>query len=189
LISVIHVGVKKRAVSHKRVDIHPRLPHNLSTMDKKIKKELKVASGDLPIAERPFDVWAERAGVETGELLEILKEGLIKGGPIRRFGAVLRHTKSGLSVNAMVAWNVPVGAEDKAGEAMSGFSSVSHCYLRETTSSWPYNLYTMIHADSWERLDEIIGDISKKTGVDDFKVLETVRELKKTSPNYFDDED
>ena len=158
-------------------------------MDEKIKKVLKIASGDLPVTEKPFDIWAKQAGIEPVELIDILKEGLSKGGPIRRFGAVLRHTKSGFAVNAMVAWNVPGGSEDEAGETMSGFRSVTHCYLRESTSSWPYNLYTMIHAESKDRLEEIIGEISKKTGVDDFKVLETVRELKKTSPNYFDDEE
>lgn len=166
-------------------------------MDEKKKKVLKIAAGDLPITERPFDILAERAGIKLEEFLDILKENLSegspiskqKGDPIRRFGAVLRHTKSGLIVNAMVAWNVPRGAEDEAGETMSSFSSVSHCYLREADMSWPYNVYTMIHSDSKGGLKKIIEEISQKTGIDDFKVLETVRELKKTSPDYFDDLD
>ena len=112
----------------------------------------------------------------------------MSSGNLRRFGAVLRHTKSGLVVNAMVAWSVPSSTEDKTGKIMATFSEVSHCYLREADKSWPYNIYTMIHASSKEGLKKTIGEISEKTGIFDFKVLETVRELKKTSPNYFDDE-
>ncbi len=160
-------------------------------MDEKTKKILKIASGDLPIMERPFDLWAEEAGIETDEFLDILKYGLSgkkKGGFVRRFGAILSHGRSGLTVNAMVAWKAPPDAADAAGEAMASFKEVSHCYLRETDRSWTYNLYTMIHAESKAALQKTLTSISEKTGIRDFKVLETVRELKKTSPDYFDDE-
>ncbi len=169
-------------------------------MDEKTKKILKIAAGNLTITERPFDAWAKQAGVTSKEFIKIIRENLSKKLPygsmassmnigyLRRFGAVLSHTKSGLVVNAMVAWSVPTGSEDKTGKAMATFSEVSHCYLRETDKSWPYNIYTMIHADSKEGLKKTIDRISEKTGILDFKVLETVRELKKTSPNYFDDE-
>ncbi|MBN1573020.1 MAG: Lrp/AsnC family transcriptional regulator [Deltaproteobacteria bacterium] len=184
-----------RCLHHKGVDIRPRLPHNLFSMDEKTKKVLKIASGDLPITERPFDAWADKAGVKTGELLRILKDNLAgeasakgKRGALRRFGAVLSNTKSGLAVNAMVAWKAPPDAADEAGEAMASFKEVSHCYLRETDRSWPYNLYTMIHAESKAALKNTVASISEKTGIRDFRVLETVRELKKTSPDYFDDE-
>jgi len=165
-------------------------------MDEKTKKILKIASGSLPITERPFDAWAKQAGVTPEEFVKIIRENLseelpdgsMSSGNLRRFGAVLRHTKSGLVVNAMVAWSVPSSTEDKTGKIMATFSEVSHCYLREADKSWPYNIYTMIHASSKEGLKKTIGEISEKTGIFDFKVLETVRELKKTSPNYFDDE-
>lgn len=164
-------------------------------MDEKTKKVLKIASGDLPITERPFDLWAEEAGIETDEFLKILAENLggkasTKGkkGAVRRFGAVLRHGKSGLIVNAMVAWKAPHDAADEAGQTMASFREVSHCYLREMEKSWPYNLYTMIHAESRAELEKTVAAISEKTGIGDYRVLETVRELKKTSPDYFDDE-
>ena len=165
-------------------------------MDEKTKKILKIAAGNLPIIERPFDAWAKEAGFTSKEFVKTIREclsaelpdGSRGSGYLRRFGAVLRHTKSGLVVNAMVAWSVPSNAEEKTGKTMATFSEVSHCYLRETDKSWPYNIYTMIHADSKEGLKETISAISEKTGIFKFKVLETVRELKKTSPNYFDDE-
>jgi DNA-binding Lrp family transcriptional regulator len=164
-------------------------------MDERLKKVLKIASGDLPIAERPFDVWAERAGIKAEEFLNILRDNLSgetsakgKKSLVRRFGAVLSHRRSGIIVNAMVAWKAPPDTADEAGRIMASFKEVSHCYLRETDASWPYNLYTMIHAESKEGLDKTIAAISEKTGIRDYEVLETVRELKKTSPDYFDDE-
>jgi DNA-binding Lrp family transcriptional regulator len=164
-------------------------------MDEKTKKVLKIAAGDLPVTERPFDAWAEEAGIETGEFLDILVKNLVGGDPaggkrgaLRRFGAVLRHRRSGFIVNAMVAWKAPPDAADSAGKIMASFKEVSHSYLRETDGSWPYNLYTMIHARSRAELDKTVAAVSEKTGLSDFKVLETVRELKKTSPDYFDDE-
>ncbi len=164
-------------------------------MDEKTKRILRTVAGNLPITERPFDIWAKQAEVTPKEFVKIIEDNLsaelpdgsMSSGCLRRFGAVLRHTKSGLVVNAMVAWSVPAGSEDKTGVAMAAFNEISHCYLRETDKSWPYNIYTMIHADSKEGLKKTIDKISEKTGIFDFKVLETVRELKKTSPNYFDD--
>jgi hypothetical protein len=43
----------------------------------------------------------------------------------------------------------------------------------------------MIHSHSKEELDEIIKKISEKFDLKDYKVFNTVRELKKTSMRYF----
>ena len=154
------------------------------TIDEIEKRAFKVASGDLPAVERPFDVWAEMIGVSVSDLLSILKKG-VKDGKIRRFGAVLSHRKAGIRNNAMVAWKVPDDDVDRVGAEMARFGEVTHCYLREATENWPYNVYTMIHEKTEEGLLKVVEEISRKTGVSEFSVLETIKELKKTSPDYF----
>jgi len=152
-------------------------------MDETTKKVLAVASGDLPIERRPFDEWADEAGIQTEQLLAILSRER-DNGTIRRFGAVLRHTESGYVKNAMVAWSVDARRADDAAGVMTESDAVSHCYLREPTPDWPYTLYTMIHATSDRELKTVIEDLSQRCGLSDYTVLETIRELKKKSPRY-----
>ena len=152
-------------------------------MDEKTKTVLSIASGDLPIDHRPFDEWADDAGMRTEEFLAILSRELDRG-PVRRFGAILRHTESGYTKNAMVAWIVEAEDADTAARIMTQNEAVSHCYLRDPAPDWPYTLYTMIHATSEDELISVIETLSRKTGLSDYMVLETIRELKKISPRY-----
>jgi DNA-binding Lrp family transcriptional regulator len=156
-------------------------------MDEKTRKILKVASGDLPLTSRPFDEWAREAGVDTHELITTLAAALANG-VMRRFGAVLAHTKTGMKKNAMVAWEVDTADADRAGRIMAGFDAVSHCYLRKTAPGLPYRLYTMIHAGGDAGLWAVIDSIKKETGLGSLTVLTSVREFKKTSPDYLDEE-
>jgi len=144
---------------------------------------LAVASGDLPDDDHPFDLWAREAGIETDEFLAILSRER-DGGAVRRFGAVLRHTESGYTKNAMVAWKVDEGDADTAARIMAESPAVTHCYLREPAPDWPYTLYTMIHAASSDELSAVIEDLSRRTGILEYRALESIRELKKTSPGY-----
>ena len=154
-------------------------------MNKIEKNVFKVASGDLPVIDRPFDIWAESIGINVSELLSVLKKA-VSDGTIRRFGAVLSHQKSGLKHNAMIAWRVPNNEVDRVGAEMARFREVTHCYLRKETENWPYNMYTMIHAKTKRDLFEIVEEIAKNAGITEFSILKTIKELKKTSPDYFE---
>jgi DNA-binding Lrp family transcriptional regulator len=68
---------------------------------------------------------------------------------------------------------------------MAEFSQVSHCYRRNTTDGWPYNLYTMIHAKNEASCLDVVHKISKKTGIQTYTLLFSKKELKKTSMQYF----
>ncbi|MFW5874767.1 MAG: Lrp/AsnC family transcriptional regulator, partial [bacterium] len=128
-----------------------------------------------------------RIGTDEQTVLEILKD-LYNRGLIRRFGATLRHQKSGFSANAMVAWKVEEARVDEVGEQMAENPTVSHCYRRVVTEKWPYNLYTMIHARDRDTCYALASELSGKTGVKDYTLLFSSRELKKTSMVYFEDE-
>ncbi len=157
----------------------------LSDLEKKIIAQIQ---GDLPIVPHPYREIARRLGIEEQRLLEVLQE-LNRRGIIRRFGATLRHQKSGFEANAMVAWRVDEERVAEVGQAMAGFGQVTHCYHRNPNRDWPYNLYTMIHGADEGACLETARRISEATGVRDYTLLFSRRELKKTSMTYFPPDD
>jgi DNA-binding Lrp family transcriptional regulator len=159
----------------------------LTDLDKKI---IAYVQGDIPITDRPYLEIAGQLGISEDVLLERLKR-LCDRGIIRRFGATLRHQKSGYPANAMAAWQVDEKDIDAVGERMAAFREVSHCYRRKPHIDWPYNLYTMIHGKDDAACLEIARNISKETSIVNYTLLFSREELKKTSMEYFptDDDD
>lgn len=154
-------------------------------LDDKIDLEIiKLLQKDIPLESRPYHGIAEELGISEAEIVRRIKVMQDKG-LIRRFGATLNHRKAGFNVNAMVAWKVEPSAAEQAGSIMASFNEVSHCYLRDVPEDFGYSLFTMIHTYSEEKLDEIIQKISSAAGIDDLKVIRTIKELKKTSMVYY----
>ena len=150
------------------------------------KRVIASIQGDIAISARPYLKIAEKLGISEEELLGIL-ESLCARGVIRRFGATLRHQKSGFSANAMVAWQVPEDQIEAVGSTLADFTQVSHCYRRNPNDLWPFNLYTMIHATSEEECHRIAAQMSAKAKVGTYSLLFSRKELKKTSMAYFAD--
>lgn len=148
------------------------------------KKVMAAVQGDIPITERPYQEIAENIGISENQLLETL-QNLCERGIIRRFGATLRHQKSGFDSNAMVAWQIPEDRIQTVGEIMASFRQVSHCYRRNPSGDWPYNLYTMIHAETEDACKDLAARMAEKAAVDTYSILFSRRELKKTSMQYF----
>jgi DNA-binding Lrp family transcriptional regulator len=148
------------------------------------KKVIGLIQGDLPLDPRPFAVMAEKIGISEAEFVERVRS-LKKRGVIRRFGATLRHQEAGFRSNAMIAWVVPEREVDKAGETMAQFREVTHCYQRRPQKDWKYNLYTMIHGDNENECFKIAQRISHETGIEEYLLLFSEKEFKKTSMKYF----
>lgn len=144
--------------------------------------------GDIPISPRPYRDLARNAGLEEQQFIEILKS-LYARGVIRRLGATIRHQKSGFNANAMVAWRVAEDRIDEVGRIAAAFDAVSHCYRRDPKGEWPYNLYTMIHAKDTAGCRETARQMAQQAGVDRYTLLFSVKELKKTSMEYFSTDD
>lgn len=153
----------------------------LSEIEKKVIASIQ---GDIPVSENPYLEMAEKIGVSVDEYLAVL-QGLSDKGIIRRFGATLRHQKSGFTANAMVAWQVDEDTVEQVGETMASFAEVTHCYRRNPAPDWPYNLYTMVHATSEDECLDTARRISEAAGVTTYRVLFSRKELKKTSMKYF----
>lgn len=148
------------------------------------KKVIASIQGDIPVSENPYRDLAEKIGVDVEDYLAAL-QGLSDRGIIRRFGATLRHQKSGFTANAMVAWQVKEEDVERVGEKMASFTEVSHCYRRNPAPDWPFNLYTMVHATSEAECQNTARRISEATSVTRYLLLFSRRELKKTSMKYF----
>ncbi|PIE70169.1 MAG: AsnC family protein [Deltaproteobacteria bacterium] len=150
-----------------------------------VEKELiSIIQGDMPVTERPYQAIADQMGISEAECLDLMKQ-LNEKNLIRRFGATLRHQKSGFAANAMVAWQVPEADVDRVGQIMAGFKAVTHCYRRNPQPTWPYNVYTMVHARDPASCRGIVREISEATGVATYELLFSKKELKKTSMQYF----
>ena len=152
------------------------------------KQVIASVQGDLQVSPHPYGEIADRLGVSEELVLQTLKD-LCDRGVIRRFGATIRHQRSGFKANAMVAWRVDEERIEEVGEIFAAFTEVSHCYRRNPADNWPYNLYTMVHANDEAACRSIAREMSEKTHVTDFTLLFSRKELKKTSMAYFADDD
>ncbi|ACN13631.1 putative HTH-type transcriptional regulator [Desulforapulum autotrophicum HRM2] len=149
------------------------------------KKVISALQGNIPVCERPYLALAQTLGMSEEEVIATVK-ALHDRGVIRRFGATLKHQKSGYKANAMVAWKVSEERIEAVGPAMAAFDEVTHCYRRDPSGTWPYNLYTMVHASDEATCHAIAKRISVAVGVTDYTLLFSKQELKKTSMQYFD---
>jgi DNA-binding Lrp family transcriptional regulator len=153
----------------------------LTELEKKIIASIQ---GDIPITPRPYLAIAKNLAISEEKVLEIVA-GLQDRRIMRRFGATLRHQKTGFEANAMTAWQVDEKRILEVGKIMASFKQVSHCYRRNPTSNWPYNLYTMIHGTSEKECRATAKSMSKKAGITTYSLLFSRKELKKTSMKYF----
>jgi siroheme decarboxylase len=153
------------------------------------KKLIASIQQDMAVTDRPYLDIAIKLGISEKTLLESL-QSLCRRGFIRRFGATLRHQKTGFTANAMAAWQVGEDRINEVGNKMASFRQVSHCYRRNPTEGWPYNLYTMIHANDKAACRQTARIMSQAASVENYTLLFSRRELKKTSMVYFpSDED
>ncbi len=146
---------------------------------------LRMVQSSLPDTATPYADIARAVGTSEEAVLALLQK-LKDDGAIRRFGASIKHQKTGWNFNAMVAWVVPEEEAEAFGQKAAQHSHVSHCYFRPSSAEdWPYTLYTMTHGRSEEECQQVIAEIQEATGVSQYAALESIKEFKKTSMTYF----
>jgi DNA-binding Lrp family transcriptional regulator len=154
--------------------------YHVSTQDRAIINQIQE---ELPLIKRPFDDWATSLAIEVPVLLTHIQQ-LQQSGVVRRFGAGLAHTAIGLAANAMICWQAPILHIEETGKQLASFYWVSHCYERQASPEWPFNLYTMVHQPTAEACREAVARMSLETGVNRYQMLFTVKEYKKTRIKY-----
>jgi len=156
------------------------------------KRVARQVQGDIPLDKRPFGVIAKKLGMSEGDVIGVLKR-LREKGVMRRFGAVLRHTRAGFSENAMVVWAVPEARCEEIVSRLASYSEISHCYERSPPLEGVYNLFTMVHLSGGDpeetgtagRMDACVGRISAVIGIGEYRILRSLKEFKKSSMEYF----
>jgi len=127
-------------------------------MDELDHRILDALQYDFPLSERPFDVLAERLGLDA-DLLWQRVELMIEQGVIRRLGASIDSRKLGFC-STLAAVRVRPDSVERAAEVVGRHHEVTHSYLRDHE----FNIwFTIIAVDSGKIeaiLDEIRGDLS-----------------------------
>lgn len=133
---------------------------------------------DLPLVERPFQVWAKSLDMTEQTLLTLMGQW-IEEGVIRRFAAVLNHRQVGFSANGMLVWDCPVNRMDETGLILASHPEVSHCYHRPAHPDWPFNLYAMIHGRNMEDCRRIAERLGESIQLPEYRILFSAKEYKK----------
>lgn len=188
-LRLFKIGVRLEMSESKRREIAPSepkrridsAPFSPTGADREFVRQLQK---DLPVEDRPFLPAAERLGMTEDEVLSELRR-YERIGVMRRYAAILRHRDAGFTANGMIVWKVPDGAIAEVGPKLGSFPQVSHCYQRPVYPDWQYNVFSMIHCRSEEEARETAAAISGQIGVDEYDILFSAREFKKSRVEYF----
>ena len=188
-LQLFKIGVKLDLVDDKKHEIAPteekkeikNIKFEPTEQDKDFIRELQK---DMEIIDEPFVKAANNLGITEDELFSKMKhyESL---GVLRRFAAILRHRQVGFTANGMIVWKVPEDRITSVGETLGSFPQVSHCYERPTYDDWPYNVFSMIHCKTHDEAYDVAKTIQNQIDVNEYKILFSSREFKKTRVEYF----
>ena len=188
-LQLFKIGVKLDMVDDKKHEVAPteekkeikNIKFEPTEDDKDFIRELQK---DMEIIDEPFVKAANNLGITEDELFSKMKhyESL---GVLRRFAAILRHRQVGFTANGMIVWKVPEDRITSVGETLGSFPQVSHCYERPTYDDWPYNVFSMIHCKTHDEAYEVAKIIQDQIDVNEYKILFSSREFKKTRVEYF----
>jgi len=138
-----------------------------------------------PLVARPFAEMARQWDTDEATLIAFGREHL--GGAIRRYVGTLRHRKLGVRANAMIVWDAPEERVTEIGSALAHAPEVSHCYARNAIPGFPYTLYSMIHGPDLDECKAVAARLAGELdmGPDDYRLLVSLEEYKKTRLRYF----
>ncbi len=168
-------------------EVEPAPPPRLTeaaALDARQKALVRAMQDGLAVESEPFVPVAEAAGWTVEAVLAQVR-GWIESGVIRRFGAVVGHRKVGMRANGMGVFALAADAIDAAGRHLAARPEITHCYRRPRLPDFPYELYAMIHGADEGAVRDLARRLAEEIGAEDWDVLFSVREFKKTSMRYF----
>jgi DNA-binding Lrp family transcriptional regulator len=188
-IKLFKIGVKLEMVDEKKQEVKPSEEKKQIVETKFVPTEndkefIRQLQKDLEVVDRPFLQAAKNLGMTEDQVFEQLKQ-YEKIGVMRRYAAILRHRDVGFTANGMIVWNVPEPRIEEVGESLGAFPQVSHCYQRPSYQDWQYNVFSMVHCKSIPEAEDVAKEIQQQIKVDDYRILFSSREFKKTRVEYF----
>ncbi len=114
---------------------------------------------NFPISPRPYLALARRLKLREKEVMERVQR-LKEAGIIRRIGASFRARAVGFS-STLCAAKVPPSSIDEFVRVVNTYPGVTHNYEREGE----YNIWFTLIAPSRRRIEQIVAEISRRTGV------------------------
>jgi DNA-binding Lrp family transcriptional regulator len=134
-------------------------------MDDLDRRILEALQQDFPLCVRPYEVLAQRLGIDT-ELLWRRVEALLNGGVIRRLGASFDSHKLGFR-STLAAVRVGPELVDRAAQTIGRYPEVTHSYLRDHE----FNIWFTIITSDERRIETILHEIRTELSLDPSDVL------------------
>lgn len=154
------------------------------TFTEQEKNIVRILENNMPRAINPYEFIAKEVGITQDELFATLNSWK-SCGILRRIAIIVYHHKLGFNGNGMCVWQVDKTNVNESGRILASCPEVTHCYSRPNSEIFPFNLYAMIHDQSWQKVHQLFLNISKKTGLANGRFLASTKEYKKTSMSYF----
>lgn len=188
-IKLFKIGVKLDMLDEKKKEVAPTeqkkkindIKFDPTEEDKEFIRHLQK---DLEVTDRPFLSAAQALGMTEAQVFDKLRY-YEEIGVMRRYAAILRHRDVGFTANGMIVWRVPEQRIEEVGDVLGAFPQVSHCYQRPVYADWPYNVFSMVHCKSVSEAEDMAKEIQNHIKVDDYRILFSSREFKKTRVEYF----
>jgi len=133
------------------------LPPQLDDLDKAILNEIQ---SHFPIMTRPYEEVGRRVGASEVEVIRRV-QAMCDAGVIRRIGANFTSRKLGYT-STLCAASVPPEQLGNFVEVVNRHPGVTHNYLRRHR----YNVWFTLIAESEDRLNRILEEISKASGME-----------------------
>lgn len=143
---------------------------------------LKLQQG-IPLVPRPFAELGQSVDLTEQQVLDSINR-FFELGKARRMGGVFDARKLGYR-SMLCAVDLPGKDTSHLTQVLIDHPGITHCYRRPRTKIFPYDLYAMIHDQSWQKVHQLFLDISEKTKLDNGRFLCSTKEYKKTSMSYF----
>lgn len=141
----------------------------LDEMDRRLVDRIQ---HDFPVVPRPFAAIGEALGIAEEEVLRRAAR-LEESGILRGIGAIFDLQRLGFA-STLCAAIVRPDHVDRVAARISGYSEVTHNYLREHA----YNVWFTVIAPSRNRIREILDRIRSETGVEDLLDLPAAQVFK-----------
>jgi siroheme decarboxylase len=142
---------------------NPKKPSTpLEDLDRAILNEIQ---SHFPLVTRPYAEMGKRVGASEEEVLARVKS-MHDARIIRRIGANFTSRKLGYT-STLCAARVPPDKLEHFAAVVNQYPGVTHNYLRKHR----YNVWFTLIAESTERLEEILEEIRKASGVEEILSL------------------